>query len=51
MFVDNISQETINKVKSLGIIVYSIPDKYKSQTIINYRWKLYEDYINKNNYS
>ena len=48
MFVDNISQETINKVKSLGIIVYSIPDKYKSQTIINYRWKLYEDYINKN---
>ena len=48
MFVDNISKETINKVKSLGIIVYSIPDKYKNLSIINFRWKIYEDYINEN---
>lgn len=48
MFVNNVSQETINKVQSLGIIVYSIPEKYNNLTIINYRWKLYEDYINEN---
>ena len=48
MFVDNISKETINKVKSLGIIVYSIPDKFKNLSIINFRWKIYDDYINEN---
>ena len=48
MFVNNVSQETINKVQSLGIIVYSIPEKYNNLTIINYRWKLYKDFINEN---
>ena len=32
----------------MGIIVYSIPDKYKNLSIINFRWKIYEDYINEN---
>ena len=43
---------TINKIKSLGILVYKIKDKYKEKfkgiPLINYRWKIYYDHINEN---
>ena len=48
MFVDHVSKHTLNKLKSLGIIVLPIPIKYNKYPIINYRWKLYEDFINNN---
>lgn len=52
VFYNNMSDYTINKIKSLGIIVYSIKEKY-NQTfngipIINYRWKIYYDYLSEN---
>ena len=53
MFVRDISQKTLSKMKSYGIIIYDIPDKFKKMTISNYRWKIYEDYLseNKNKYN
>ena len=48
MFVDKVTKSTINKMKNLGIIVLPIPNKYKKYMIINYRWKLYEEFINNN---
>lgn len=48
MFVDRVSKNTINKMKNLGIIVLPIPNKYKKYMIINYRWKIYEEFINNN---
>ena len=48
MFVEKVSKSTINKLKNLGIIVLPIPNKYKKYMIINYRWKLYEEFINNN---
>lgn len=50
LFISNISKYTINKIKSSGIIVYNIPEKYKNKSIINYRWKLYEDFLISNSY-
>ena len=48
MFVTNVSKKTIDEMKSCGVIVYSIPEQYKKELIINIRWKLYEDYLSKN---
>ena len=48
MFVDRVSKNTLNKLKSLGVIVLPIPNKYNRYRIISYRWKLYEEYINNN---
>ena len=48
IFVDNISQKTINKIKSYGAIVYPVPKKLKKKKLINYRWKIYEDFLNSN---
>lgn len=48
MFVSNMLVGTIDKIKSYGIIVFNTPDKYKSISIINYRWKIYEDFLNDN---
>ena len=48
MFVINVPEKTIDKMKSCGVIVYQIPEQYKEELIINYRWKLYEDYLSKN---
>jgi len=45
LFVHNISQYTIYKIKSFGIIVYNIPKIYRNKSIINIRWKLYTDYL------
>ena len=51
-YIDNMNDYTINKIKSLGILVYKIKDKYKEKfkgiPLINYRWKIYYDHINEN---
>lgn len=48
MYVAKILEETIEKIKSCGVIAYPILEKYLNLSIINYRWKLYEDYLNEN---
>lgn len=53
IFYANVSQSTINIIKSYGVIVYEIPNKFRGMNIINYRWKIFEDYLkdNKDNYN
>lgn len=46
MFIHNISLFSISKLKSYGVIIYKIPDKYTKMKVINYRWKLYADFLN-----
>lgn len=46
MFVRYMSEETKNKMKSCGVIIYETPEQYSNKKIINYRWKLYEDFLN-----
>jgi hypothetical protein len=48
MFVTNVPKNAIDKIKSCGVIVYPIPEQYKKELVINIRWKLYEDYLSKN---
>jgi len=47
MFVDRIGQETINKLKSFDVKVIQIESSIYTK-IINYRFKLYEDYLRNN---
>ena len=48
MFVANMKQNTIDKIKSCGVIVLPIPEKYLKETIINSRWKIIMDYLDDN---
>ena len=48
IFIRNISPFSISQLKSYGVIIYKIPDIYKKLKIINYRWKLYADFLNDN---
>ena len=48
MFVANMSESTIEKIKSCGVTVLQIPDNIKNERIINSRWKIYEDFIKAN---
>ena len=48
MFVANMSDKTIEKIKSCGVIVQKIPDKFKGISIINFRWKIYADFLQEN---
>ena len=48
IFVRNVSEETINYLKSNGVFVFKIPNIYNNISIINLRWKLYIDFLNKN---
>ena len=48
MFVNNIRLETKKKIQSFGVIVYEVPNKLKNYKVINYRWKIYNDFLNKN---
>ena len=50
MFVGKMSQITINKIKSFGVKVLPIPKYFISLKIRinNYRWKIYEEYLNNN---
>ena len=45
MFIRNISSTLLYYLKSIGVIVYAIPEKYKKIPIINLRWKLYFDFL------
>ena len=50
VFVGGISNETIKKIESCGVTTYQIPKhifKLK-QHIINFRWKLYKDFLKEN---
>ena len=43
------SQSTINKIESYGIIIKNISEDLKNGTLINnYRWKIYEDFLYNN---
>ena len=52
MFTRNISLIAITYLKSINVIIYEIPKKYKNISVINVRWKMYADYLkeNKNKY-
>lgn len=45
MFIRKMNSRTINKIKSCGVIVYNTPKKYKKMKIVNYRWKLYSEFL------
>lgn len=49
IFVGNMKKNTINKIQSFGVLTLDIPlEKFKNMKIINYRWKLYSDFLQKN---
>ena len=50
VFVGGISNETIKKIETCGFTKYQIPKHiFKLRThIINYRWKLYKDFLKEN---
>jgi len=52
MFIGNVQEETKDKMKQCGVIIYEIPKEYlESKSIIqNYRFKIYEDFLKKNKY-
>ena len=45
IFVCDISKNTTEKLKSMGVIIHQIPEKYKGMKINNVRYKLYEEYL------
>jgi hypothetical protein len=45
-FFKLIKYKKVKRIKEYGVIIYEIPDKYKYDSIINIRWKLYFDYLN-----
>ena len=45
IFVTEISKSVINQLKTMGIIIYELPKKYKMMKINNVRYKLYEEYL------
>ena len=47
MFVENLTQETINKIESFNVTIIKIQRTNKA-LIINYRHKLYEDFLRNN---
>ena len=46
MFVTKISQDTFDKIKSCGVNIYKIPNKFKNTNINNSKWKIYENFLN-----
>ena len=47
MFISNVNDDIVNKLKSMGIIIIKIPYKYRKIIINNIRYKLYEEYLRK----
>lgn len=45
MFVINVSNHTIYKLKSIGVKIFQFPKKYYGMKINNVRYKLYEEYL------
>lgn len=50
LLVSKINEETINKIKSFGVLVYQIDEKYLKGPIIHTRWEIIMDYLYKNYY-
>jgi hypothetical protein len=50
MFINGMSEETVNKIKSCGVITLDIPEGTLNADIpINsYRWKIFSDFLKKN---
>ena len=48
VYVNNIKENVINKIKSFGVKIIRIPEEYKKYSIINSRWKLYTDFLKQN---
>ena len=48
IFVSKLSQNTINKIESCGVITKNIPSEYLYMKLNKMRWKLYLNYINDN---
>lgn len=46
IFYRKIKDDTLNKIKSLGIITFEIPKKYNNMKINNVRYKIYKDFLN-----
>lgn len=45
IFYRNINDETLNRIRSLGIIMLEISKQYNRMKINNVRYKIYEDYL------
>ena len=45
IFYRKIKDNTLNKIRSLGIITFEIPKQYNRMIINNIRYKIYEDYL------
>ena len=45
MFVSNMSAKTIEKIKSCGVTIYQIPERYNGKCINDYRWEIYADFL------
>ena len=45
MFVRDVSNNLIENLQKIGVIVYRIPEKYNNISTINIRWKLYADFL------
>ena len=45
IFAFNISQNTLDELKNIGVIIQEIPEKYGKMKINNVRYKLYEEYL------
>jgi hypothetical protein len=45
VYYDEMKEFTIKKIKSYGVKMYKIQKKYKEKNIINFRWKIYEEFL------
>ena len=48
IFVQDLSNLTIEKIKYFGVKIYEVPFNYRLMKINNVRYKLYEEYLNNN---
>ena len=45
LFANDLNQNTTIEIKSYGVIIHEIPEKFKNMIINNYRYKLYSDFL------
>ena len=45
IFYRKIKDDTLNKIRALGIITFEIPKQYNKMKINNVRYKIYKDYL------
>ena len=46
MFTYNISRRTLNKIRACGVKILPMSQKWISTAVNNYRWKLYDEFLN-----